>query len=697
MTGALPVVRVLRAYTRAVLALGALLVIAVVAWRTPDAREWLLAALGTGVVIAFRFGVVPLSKFSYLSMLIVPIGVLTLLGHPTAAVLAAGVGTLAGDLLRRKTPPAAAINASREALAAVAGAGVFAAASAWTLGPFGPDAAAIRFAIEEVPPVLFYLISYIAFGRGLFYFSLAVRGKLTAEEWMVIFRYEVIAAALGGFAAVAIAATFIFYGDTLGWLFILAFVAAAGIFARALLVEAISSEELRKVMAMETVIAAGMPLQQSLHQIERLAGRLVEWRWLDIFAASGGHLSRIYSADGGEAPSGLDSLRHEALATESRVAVEDARRDPRTDAVREARSVVVQPLQYGRNTLGLLQIAHHRKEVYGPTQMRLIERFGRQLALALQLDGLVRPMADAAREVDAQLATLAQTVSELRRSSEGVAAHAAEIRRGIEEQARRTAESVALTRELASASGEMAKNASGSSAQSRDAGRLAHENRGTVVDAIEQLVHLKEFVDGESRQMAELASASERVAGVVRAIREIAEQTHLLALNAAIEAARAGEHGRGFGVVADEVRKLSDSSARAADEAAELLGGVRARVDDTVRRMQAGSGRAQSVAQLSGTAREALGRIVAAAEGAGGATAAIALRMQAQRDDLNRLQGEIATVAAISERNGTGAGGVADEAREQALTLAGIDAATAALREVSDRLNDYMTRFREMV
>jgi methyl-accepting chemotaxis protein len=116
---------------------------------------------------------------------------------------------------------------------------------------------------------------------------------------------------------------------------------------------------------------------------------------------------------------------------------------------------------------------------------------------------------------------------------------------------------------------------------------LSAEGEKTARETAAQMLRTADSV-GQSMQLIEnLSQRSDEISGIVKVIRDIAEQTNLLALNAAIEAARAGEQGRGFAVVADEVRKLSERTGTSTREIAGMIAAIQDEVRSAVQNLQA--------------------------------------------------------------------------------------------------------------
>ena len=97
----------------------------------------------------------------------------------------------------------------------------------------------------------------------------------------------------------------------------------------------------------------------------------------------------------------------------------------------------------------------------------------------------------------------------------------------------------------------------------------------TAVERIsDNLQKMSEKTVETAASVDHLNERTNQIGGIVKLIKEIADQTNLLALNAAIEAARAGEQGRGFAVVADEVRKLAERTSTATSEIGQLVSAI---------------------------------------------------------------------------------------------------------------------------
>jgi len=169
------------------------------------------------------------------------------------------------------------------------------------------------------------------------------------------------------------------------------------------------------------------------------------------------------------------------------------------------------------------------------------------------------------------LRIVAKTTQELRSTADGLEAATAKLDResgqmaaGSESLAQGATHQAASIQETSASSSEVSSRARQGAEQMNKANHL-------VQQAQENFSAAEHSLKAMHTAMTDIASASGKVAKVIKTIDEIAFQTNILALNAAVEAARAGEAGAGFAVVADEVRSLAQRSAVAARETAALI------------------------------------------------------------------------------------------------------------------------------
>ena len=681
----------LERYARLLTVGGAFVTVAALAVDTRWIDQPVAVLLLTGMVFALRAAPIRLSKYSYLTQtgIAVLVGAVTV--GPTPVVLGLYLGVLGSDVAwLRKLPRAGFINAGREVLGFIAAYGPYAAVHYFSGLP--------PLSLDFLPAAAILVCVYFFSTRSLFYFTLLVRDKLEYAEKILILRWEIISylltliATVVGVAAVQALAP-------VGWVAVGLALGVLGLLTRKIIEEAIGAEDLNKVHLMETAIASNATLQGSFDQIERLAYRLLDWGDFRVYRVDGTELSLAYRGaygrpDRGEPPGEMIELRREAIASGEPVMVHDVRRDARIAHVMEGvGSTVVHPIRFGDDLLGVVEVDHPKRHAYGPKDLVALGTLANQMATAIHIAELRRPLLSTVGQIGEQVTALARVTESLRGSASALAEVSRGMRQGTADLERFVAGGLRSTDALSAATRAMAAQGAQAAEASGTAAAVASRNRVVIGQAIERLIGLKGFVSGSVEQVAELGALTTRISGFIGTIREIADLTNLIALNAAIEAARAGREGRGFAVVADEVRDLAAQSLHAAREARGLLEEIGSQVATVSDQMERGREAVAGVEELSANAAQALDAIVGTTSEAGRHAEAIAATASEQLGAVSGLSEQIERVAAGSARTRKETDELAQRAEDAAAGQADLEQAIRQLGEVATDLQRIARHF----
>ena len=687
----LSVSRVLAVYQR-ILRFGGLTLAALVL--AGDLR-WIAHPIGTavlvGAVLILRATPIRLSKYSYLTQT----GLAALAGAvvvgPASVVLALIVGVVVSDTVwLRKGLLAGLVNAGREVIAFIAAFGVYALVLRLSGGT--------GLSLDFLPAAFTLAGLYFLTSRALFYFALLLRSKLENAEQLLILRWEVVSYLVTIIGAV-VAVGAVHSLAPAGWVAVVLVLAVLGMLTRKILEEAIAAEDLNKVHLMELAIVSNVTLQASLEQIERLAYRLLDWGDFRIYRANGDGTALLYRGETGrtgrrEPSPDLEPIRAEVMREKRMVMIRSTLHHPAiTRPEPDVQSILIYPLRFGEDVLGTVEVDHFKRNAYGGKDATALATLAAQIATAIHIAELRRPLVSTVDEIGAQVAALARAAESLRTSAAALTGASRTIAGSVAEQGAIVTGSLEATTSLVMVSIDMAAEGSGAAEASAQASETAGRNRAVVGDAIDRLVQVKAFVADSSRQVQALGDVGRRIAGFIGSIREIADLTNLIALNAAIEAARAGQEGKGFAVVADEIRELAAQSMSAAREAGALATDVTTQVDAVLGQMRVGEGVVAGVEQLSGAAARAFDAIVGATEEAGMKARRVAEMAATQELSFEMLTGQINRIAEVSATLGSDTMALGSQAGDAARGQEDLERAIGELSRVAADLQTIARHF----
>src|SRR5437879_9443008 len=143
------------------------------------------------------------------------------------------------------------------------------------------------------------------------------------------------------------------------------------------------------------------------------------------------------------------------------------------------------PLKFGDQVIGTLELEHHKRKRYRSKDVVTIATFANQLATAIHITELRRPLVETVESLTQQLATLARAAQALREAANAVAHSTGVIREGVQAEEGEVSGGLEATESLAEVSRRVSEDGTEAAQASSTASEVANRNRQQIRGAIE--------------------------------------------------------------------------------------------------------------------------------------------------------------------------------------------------------------------